>query len=183
MKFTRQDDIDWLKSLPDEQLHNLFFMYVRNIWSVDGLYFLGIENRNGNEMAVEVDSEVWKIMGTIEMKRFLDVFDVDESRPFDTFVKIIKTTAWWLNIEEKSVEHEPARNRLVLTNHDCRVQNRRLSKGLPEFPCRSVRLGYLESFVRTYNDKIKVKCNICPPEEHPDDLWCEWEFVMEDDDR
>ena len=182
MRTSRQDDIALLKSLTDDQLYDLFFMYVRNIWSVDGLYFLGIENRSGNETAVEVDSEVWKIMGTIEMKRFLDVFDVDESRSFDTFVKIIKITAWWLNIEEKSYEYYPDENRLVLTNHDCRVQNRRISKGLPEFPCRSVRQGYLESFVKTYSEKIKVKCNICPPEDHPDDLWCEWEFVMVDDD-
>lgn len=174
----RQNDIKWLKSLPEKQLLDLFFVHVRNMWAVDGLYFLGIEKREGNEAAVEIDTEVWQIMGAIEMKRLLEVFEVDDNRPFDKFVTIMKSTAWWLDLEDKSLEYYPDESKLILSNHKCRVQNNRMGKGLPEFPCKSVRLGFLESFARTYNDRISATCKTCPPDEHGDDLWCQWEFRM-----
>jgi hypothetical protein len=38
----------------------------------------------------------------------------------------------------------------------------------------------LKAFAKEFNPDIEVKCNVCPPDEHPDDLWCEWEFAMKE---
>jgi hypothetical protein len=51
-------------------------------------------------------------------------------------------------------------------------------KGLDEFGCKPVRFGFLKAFAKEFNPDIVVNCNVCPPDEHPDDLWCEWEFKM-----
>jgi hypothetical protein len=29
------------------------------------------------------------------------------------------------------------------------------------------------------NPNIKFNCTVCPPDKHPDDLWCEWEVWIE----
>jgi len=178
MTNARDTDIDWLKNLPDDQLLDLFFVHIRDMWAVDGLYFLGIESRFGTESAVEIDSEVWKILAKIELKRLLEVFKVDKSRPFESFMTLIKASGWWLDLEDKTMEYIPDQKKLICTNHKCRVQLTRLKKGLSEFNCKPVRLGYIEAFAKTYNPNIKVNCITCPPDEHPEDLWCKWELIM-----
>jgi hypothetical protein len=64
----------------------------------------------------------------------------------------------------------------ILRNVKCRVQNTRINKNLNEFGCKPVRWGFLKAFANEFNPNIEVLCNVCPPDDHPDDLWCEWEF-------
>jgi hypothetical protein len=44
-----------------------------------------------------------------------------------------------------------------------------------------VRWGFLKEFAKELNSKIKVYCVVCPPDEHKDDLWCEWIFTLEEE--
>jgi hypothetical protein len=179
MTNAREIDIGWLKSLTENQLKDLFFVHIRDMWAVDGLYFLGIESRFGTESAIEIDRQVWESMGAIECKRLIKIFNVQEDRPFDKFVDLIKAASWFLDLENKDLKYDSGVNKITITNFRCRVQNTRLKKGLSEFPCKPVRFGFMESFAKTYNPNIKVNCIICPPDEHPEDLWCQWEFINE----
>jgi hypothetical protein len=54
----------------------------------------------------------------------------------------------------------------------------RLSKELGEFPCKKVRFGYLKTFAKTLNPNVEVNCLICPPDKHPKEAWCKWEFTL-----
>ena len=53
-----------------------------------------------------------------------------------------------------------------------------MENGLDEFECKPVRFGFLKSFAKEFNPNIEVICNVCPPDKHPEDLWCEWEFSL-----
>jgi hypothetical protein len=81
-----------------------------------------------------------------------------------------------LDLENKEITEE--KDRILFRNTDCRVQNTRLRKGLAEFPCKNVRWGYLKTFAKEINENIEVECNVCPPDKHKENLWCEWEFKM-----
>nr|ABB16140.1 hypothetical protein CHY_2024 [Carboxydothermus hydrogenoformans Z-2901] len=35
-------------------------------------------------------------------------------------------------------------------------------------------------FAQTIDSRIKTRCLACPPDEHPDDFYCAWEFWVED---
>ena len=94
----RDIDIDWLKNLPGDQLLDLLFMHIRDMWAVDGLYFLGIESKYDTESAVEIDRQVWESMGEIECNRLIKIFKVQEDRPFVKFVDLLKATGWFLDI-------------------------------------------------------------------------------------
>ena len=60
------EDRDMLAEISMEKLLSYFFLQVRNLWRVDGLYFLGIERKFGTDAATEIDSGVWEIMGQLE---------------------------------------------------------------------------------------------------------------------
>jgi hypothetical protein len=64
-----KEDLEMLKKMPREDLLNLFHMHIRNIWRVDGLYFLGIEEKFGTEAATQIDTNCWKILGKLEQEK------------------------------------------------------------------------------------------------------------------
>jgi hypothetical protein len=62
---------------------------------------------------------------------------------------------------------------------DCRVQAARKRRGLPDFPCKPVGLIEYSGFARTIDPRISTRCLACPPDPHPPDIWCAWEFTLE----
>ncbi len=175
MKTSGKTDREMLKDMPSEKLLDLFFLQMRNLWTVDGLYFLGVEDKVGTESATEIDRYVWEIMGKIEARRIKESFEI-EGNDLNELITALKLTSWSLDLENKEIIEEESR--VLFRNTDCRVQSTRLRKGLSEFPCKNVRWGYLKTFAKEINENIVVECNICPPDEHDDNLWCEWEFRM-----
>jgi hypothetical protein len=66
---------------------------------------------------------------------------------------------------------------------DCRVQSARKRKGLPDFPCKPVGLVEYEWFAKTIDPRIETRCIYCPPDKHPEDVWCAWEFELKSEGR
>ena len=62
------EDRKMLSDMPVDKMLDYLFLQIRNIWRVDGLYFLGIEKKFGTEAATEIDAEVWENMAAIEAK-------------------------------------------------------------------------------------------------------------------
>jgi hypothetical protein len=168
-------DREMLSELTEQQMMELFFTHIRNIWAVDGLYFLGIEEKDGTATAAEIDRQVWEAMARIEARRLRKVLNINDS-DIKSMVRALRATSWALDLENKEIIIEE--NKAVFRNLDCRTQNTRIKKGLGEFPCKPVRFGYLKAFASEFNPAIVVSCRICPPDAHKDTLWCEWEFSL-----
>jgi len=174
---SRNDDVTILSHLSKEKIPEYIFMQLQNLWAADGLYFLGIEERYGTEVATQIDANVWAIMGKIEarkLKEFLGITETDIS----SMMKALQYTTWALDLEDKEIIIK--KDHALIRNIRCRVQNTRKSKGLKEFGCKPVRFGFLKAFAKEFNPDIVVKCNICPPDVHPDNLWCQWEFTYKE---
>jgi hypothetical protein len=73
---------------------------------------------------------------------------------------------------------EQTASRVVFRMRDCRVQSARRRKGLPDFPCKPVGLVEYEWFAKTIDPRIQTRCICCPPDAHPADVWCAWEFTV-----
>lgn len=177
METTIEDDKKRLMTMEKEKLIRLLLVHIRDVWTEDGLYYLGIENRFGTNIATEVDREVWAVMGKIEARRIKDTLGITDSSIKGLF-NVLQYTDWWLDMEEKEFELEE--NRFRITNKKCRVHIARFKKGLGEFNCKQVRWGFLKNFVKEINPKIEVDCHFCPLDPHPDDAWCEWEFSLKE---
>jgi hypothetical protein len=164
-----------VKGVPKEKIADFVFMHLRDLWAVDGLYYLGIEEKFGTEAATDIDRKVWEVMGKIEARKIKEFFDIKEN-DIPSMMKALQYSGWALDLEDKEVIVE--KDKGIVRNVKCRVQNTRIKKGLVEFGCKPVRWGFLKSFAKEFNPAIVVNCNVCPPDKHPADLWCEWEFTL-----
>lgn len=178
MLIARENEEKLIKEIPKDKIADFVFMHLRNMWAVDGLYYLFIEEKSGTVEATEIDRKVWEVMGKIEARKIKELLNIKE-KDIPSFMKALSYSGWSMDLEDKEIEIKE--NKAILRNIKCRVQNTRLSKGLSEFGCKPVRLGFLKAFAKEFNPKIKVKCKICPPDKHKDDLWCEWEFTLEEE--
>jgi hypothetical protein len=172
----RDKDVELIKSIPQDKIADFIFMHLRDMWTVDGLYYIGIEKKYGTEIATKIDRFVWEIMGKIEARKIKQLFNIKGS-DVESIMNALQYSGWTLDLKDKEILIE--NDKAILRNIKCRVQNTRLSKGLDEFACKQVRWGFLKAFVKEFNPKARVKCNICPPDQHPNNLWCEWEFTVE----
>lgn len=168
------EDREMIAKMPMEKLLDFFFLQIRNLWRVDGLYFLGIEKKFGTQAATEIDAGVWEAMAQIEAKSLQRMFNVGENPNVPAIIELLRKSSWALDQPFKTVEIGD--KRAILSIDRCRTQEARLGKGLGEFPCKKVRFGYLKNFAKTLNPKVEVNCLICPPDKHPKELWCKWEF-------
>jgi len=164
-----------IEEIPKEKLADFIFMHLRDMWTVDGLYYLDIEDKFGTEIATDIDRKVWEVMGKIEARKLKKLFDISGD-DIASMIKALRLSGWMLDLEDKEIILK--KDTAILRNVKCRVQNTRINKNLNEFGCKPVRWGFLKAFANEFNPNIKVLCNVCPPDNHPDDLWCEWEFII-----
>ena len=177
MNDSRKQDTEMLRAHRPERLMDLFFTHIRNVWRVDGLYFLGIEEKFGTQAATDVDMYCHKILGKIEAKALVKVLEPKE-RGIPELITALKHSCWSLDLQDKACE--VSKDRAVFTVTACGTQLTRLKKDLPVFPCKQVRRGYLESFVEAFNPDLQCICKFCPPDERPGEAWCQWEFTRRD---
>jgi hypothetical protein len=175
MGHTRDQDEKALLHHPREILMDLFFAHVRNIWRVDGLYFMGIEEKLGTDFATEVDANVHQALGKIEAKVLPSLLGL-KGRGLPELFVAIKHSSWYLDLLEKTFELDEKGDRAELTVDICGTQLTRVGKGLPVFPCKQVRQGYLDAFIKAFNRDLACKPVFCPPDERPKDAWCRWVF-------
>ncbi|MFO7654273.1 MAG: DUF6125 family protein [Candidatus Krumholzibacteriia bacterium] len=142
----------------------------------DGLWFQSVESRDGQTVAIVHDATAWGRFSPIEARRIMKRLGLEPGGGIDALVTCLRYRLYsHLNVQE--IER-PAPDRCILRMRECRVQLARQRKGLPDFPCKSVGLVEYETFARTIDPRLRVSCITCPPDPHPGDLFCAWEFVL-----
>jgi hypothetical protein len=144
------------------------------MWAVDGFYYLSIEERYGTKSATDIDRIVWEIIGKIEARKIREFFSIN-GNDIKSIIRALSYSSWVLDLEDKEIILK--NDKAIIRINKCRVQSTRIGKGLSEFGCKPVRFNFLKAFVKEFSSDIVVKCNVCPPDKHPPDLWCEWEFT------
>lgn len=175
MTDAREADKKTLMEMDKGKLVDLLLMHLRDLWAVDGLYFLGIEDKFGTEAATAIDTDVWRAMASIEAKRLKKTLGL-KGKGVAGVVEALRLTGWALDLESKEIIEK--KDKAIFINHDCRVQNTRKSKGMDVFPCKPVRLGFFEQFVREIDPTVSVDCVACPPDRLPEGIWCSWRLTQ-----
>ena len=166
-----------LAEMPKDKLLDLFFLHIRNLWRVDGLYFLGIEKKFGKKAATEIDTNCWKLMGKLEARDLKTLLEIKQN-DVPSLMHALRNTSWALDQRDKEVEVSQTKG--IFRVVKCQTQLTRIRKGLEVFPCKNVRFTYLKAFAEEFNPNIEVECRICPPDERPANMWCEWEFKLKE---
>lgn len=172
------DGVRLLYGLSKEELIRIIVDDAKNWLAHDGLWFQAIERRYGMEVAVDADIEAWRYFTVIEAKRIMDRLGLKPGGGIPALVECLKHRFYArLNLQECT---EQSDRRVVFRMLDCRVQAARKRKGLPDHPCKSVGIVEYGEFAKTIDERIMTRCIACPPDPHPEEYWCAWEFYIQD---
>ncbi len=170
-----------LNELSKEELIEYVEDISKNWLAIDGTWFQAVEREFGMEKAIELDAESWKRFTIVEAKRILKSkkFNIPENGGIPALIKALQFRVY-ANINEQEII-EVSENRCIFRMKNCRVQYARKSKGLPDFPCKKVGIVEYTGFASTIDPRIETKCISCPPDSHPEEYYCAWEFSIKSD--
>jgi len=167
-----------LEELTKQELLDYIVDISKNWLAIDGTWFQAVEKEFGLDKAIELDVAQWKRFTIIEAKRIMNRFNIQEKGGIPALIKALKYRIYAnINIQEFT---EISKNRCVFRMNNCRVQHARKARSLPNFPCKPVGIVEYEDFAKTIDPRIKTNCICCPPDQHPDNYYCAWEFTIED---
>lgn len=165
-----------LLALPKEQLAGMLEDAAKNWLAHDGLWFQAVEGACGMETAIRLDAEAWAEFTTIEARRIMQRHGIAPGGGLAALEQALGFRLYaYLNRQE--ILH-PAARTLIFRMSECRVQAARQRKGLPDFPCRPVGLVEYSNFAQAIDPRIRTRCLACPPDAHPAEFWCAWEFRL-----
>ena len=172
------EGIRLLETLSKAELVRIVLDDARLWLAHDGLWFQAVERAHGMEAALAADTEAWRHFTVLEARRIMQRLGLEPGGGIPALVECLKHRLYArLNLQEVAEQSE---TRAVFRMLDCRVQSARRRKGLADFPCRSVGLVEYAEFARTVDPRLRTRCLACPPEPHPGQYACGWEFTLEE---
>jgi len=174
-----REGIRLLESLSREELIEIIVDDAKNWLAHDGLWFQAVESAHGMEAAMDADREAWRRFTVIEARRIMERLNLQPGGGIGELIRCLNRRFYSRINTQEIVEVSDAR--AVLRMNDCRVQWARKTKGLPDFPCKTVGIVEYTEFARTVDPRIEVRCLTCPPDDHPEEYWCAWEFILDPD--
>jgi hypothetical protein len=173
---TPEDVATFLRTLDKDELVRIVMDDAKNWLAHDGLWFQAVEASHGMDAAIAADRAAWERFTVVEAKRIMERLGLKPGGGLPALLECLEHRLYArLNTQEVT---EASDTRAVFVMRDCRVQAARKRKGLPDFPCKSVGLVEYAEFAKAVDPRIRTRCIACPPEAHPDDLWCAWEFSL-----
>ncbi len=167
-----------IENLSKKELMGLLTDASLNWLSHDGLWFQSVEKKFGIEEASLCNQNAIASYSEIEAKRIMRRFNLNEGG-IASLMKALGFRMYHLINKQDFIE--VSENRCVFRMLECRVQDARKKKGLPDYPCKPVGLKEYAHFAKTIDSRIKTRCVACPPDMHPDEFWCAWEFYIADE--
>ncbi len=159
-----------------QERHDLLIDAAKNWLAHDGLWFRAVEEKFGIDAAMDLDKKAWEKFTVIEAKRIMKRLGISPGGGIPALIHALKFRLYaFINTQEIL---EVSETRCVFRMNNCRVQDARKRQGLPDFPCKSVGIVEYSGFARTIDPRIQTRCLTCPPDPHPPDVWCVWEFYI-----
>jgi hypothetical protein len=166
------------EKLPKTELLKILDAYAKAWQAMDSSYFLGLEEKYGLDAAIEMDIEAWKRFSPIEANRIMQEFDIPKNSGLEGLKQAVQYRVY-ARLNKQSIQDVDKR-RFVFRMEECRIQVARKRKGLADFPCKPVGIVEYSEFARTIDPRIRTRCVACPPDAHPEEYWCAWEFTLEE---
>ena len=165
-----------IEDLSREQLLTLLKAYSRMVTAIDGYWFMAVEENQDHEAAYERDCAVWEKAAPYEARLISRALGIGTGVDIPTMLDVLKACPTWYSLGTEVSAEGP--NRGLLTVADCSVQKNRARMGLDEFACKDIGLLITRAYGKALNSEVKVTCKVCPPDPHPPDVWCQWQFEL-----
>ena len=160
-----------------EELEGMLQDAALNWLAHDGLWFLTVEDKFGLDVAIELDAKAWERYAVIEAKRIMKRHRIAKGGGISALADALGKRMYSFISHQEIVEQ--SETHLEFRINECRVQSTRERKGLPNFPCKPVGMVEFNNFAKTIDPRIETQCISCPPDAHPKDWYCHWEFTLQ----
>ncbi|HWQ74971.1 MAG TPA: DUF6125 family protein [Syntrophomonas sp.] len=165
-----------LLNLSAEKLTELAGEMGKNWLAMDGIWFQAIENVYGMNDAKRCNDSCWNRFSQVEARMIKNFLGLPEKAGLAGLKRAL-AFRMYARVNQQSILEEGPHS-IVFQMNDCRVQSARKRKGLTDYPCKSAGLVEYSRFAWEIDDRIKTECVGCPPDEHPDDWFCAWRFIL-----
>jgi len=165
-------EIEKLESLEG----NLAELCSKSLYTLDGLWFTLLERKYGLDVALDIDLEVWRKFSPIHIRRLKEAFAIKDDNSIRAVVSLLKIDPIQLIYKPEVVTLTD--NNAVFRCTDCPPQKARVRDGKGEFPCRQVGEAIFRSYAEAIDPGVKLSCLVCPPDTHPPEFWCQWQFEI-----
>ncbi|MDY7076846.1 MAG: DUF6125 family protein [Chloroflexota bacterium] len=169
-----------LRQLSKDELIDLLEDAAKNWLAHDGLWFLAAEEKFDIETAIGLDKRAWEKFTVVEARRIMRRLRIETGGGIPALKKALQYRLY-AHVNEQEILDVDERTILFRMN-DCRVQAARQRKGLPDFACKPVGLVEYSNFASTIDPRFRTRCIACPPDPHPEEYWCAWEFTLEEEE-
>ncbi len=146
----------------------------------DGLWFQAVEKAHGIDVAIAHDTTAWDRFSPIEARRIMKRLGIQQGGGIEALVRCLQHRLY-AHLNEQEVVEKTATS-CVFRMKKCRVQLARERHGLADFPCKSVGLVEYSTFAHTIDSRLRTRCIACPPDGHPAEWYCAWEFTIDDEE-
>ncbi|MCW7754885.1 DUF6125 family protein [Desulfobotulus sp. H1] len=167
-----------LVDLPKEKQKALQEAVSLNWLALDGLWFQGVEFTHGMNDAKRCNDSCWAHFSPFEAAMIRKELQLGKQSGLEGLKKALGRRLYAF-INEQSME-DTGLDRFVFRMHKCRVQDARKRKGLADYPCKSAGMVEYPYFAKEIDSRIRTRCIGCPPDAHPEEWWCAWEFILDE---
>jgi hypothetical protein len=140
----------------------------------DGLWFQAAEKKLGMDGAIDMDAAAWEKFSKVEADRIKALLHLPDDGGIPALKEALGFRLYAFINKQEIVDVD--QNKIIFRMNDCRVQSARRRKGLPDFPCKKVGLVEYSVFAKSIDPRIQTRCIACPPDKHPGEYYCAWEF-------
>ena len=173
----KDDTLELFANLDKKDLVSLLEDMGKNWLACDGIWFQTIEGNYDMYTAQRINDTNWARFSYIEARTIMNRLNLPENGGLSALKEALKYRQYALINQQEIVEVND--NKVIFRMNDCRVQSARKRKGLPDYSCKSAGIVEYSRFAEAIDPRIKVRCIACPPDPHPDEWWCAWEFEIE----
>ncbi|MFC1940745.1 DUF6125 family protein [Chloroflexota bacterium] len=167
-----------LANATKEELTKLLTDMAKNWLASDGTWFQAVEKNFDYEMynAKRINDSCWARISYIEAKRIMKRFNLPENGGLPALKEALKHRQYALLNRQEIIDVSDSK--IIFRMNECRVHMARNRANLPEYPCKSAGVVEYARFAEGIDPRIKTACIACPPDPHPDEWYCAWEFTL-----
>ena len=175
--FEMKDDLPApLLEMPAESVQGLMDSVALNWLANDGVWFQAVECTSGMNDAKRCNDSCWAHFSPFEawsIKRFLNL---SENSGLEGLKRALNFRLYSRVNTQSIIDEKP--DSFVFQMNECRVQSARKRKGLDDYPCKSGGIVEYTYFAKAIDPAISTECIGCPPDAHPDEWYCAWQFKV-----
>ena len=151
----------------------------KNWLANDGVWFQAVEKAEGMNEAKRCNDSCWAQFSQVEAASIRWLIGLPENSGLAGLKQALGFRVYGSINTQSIVDETPTS--FVFCMNECRVQVARKRKGLADYPCKSAGMVEYSYFARAVDRRIRTECVACPPDSHPDEWYCAWKFILDEE--